>query len=65
MVKPFVLADTGNLDVEDDMRKGAFNTISRTFISIVHFRVKLVLSRQNHCMRTNSNSGIFAEVCFL
>jgi hypothetical protein len=24
MVKPFVLADTGNLDVEDDMRKGDF-----------------------------------------
>ncbi len=24
MVKPFVLAETGNLDVEDDMRKGDF-----------------------------------------
>jgi hypothetical protein len=54
MVKPFVLAETGNLDVEDDMRKDDFYYHfskfyqHRPFLGKISF---LSLLKEPHCMQ--------------
>jgi hypothetical protein len=60
MVKPFVLAETGNLDVEDDMRKDDFHYILSKFYQHRPSKLSFISAK-----RTALHAGLIQILAYL